>query len=192
MLRRMDVMVTTRPADWAKASSFSCEQARVLRMKTINRGDIPAPHVPPGQGKVTVDPAEQVVFEADELSFVQDWVEGADGQEPPIVDHERDVREQSGQNRRLGVGAVAKKSSHERVRDYLRMAVVLADAELSRCTSVGSRQRITNSSKKGVQSLGQIGTCFDLSTDRWRADAALFNTLACGNTSLCCLAQSEA
>lgn len=93
-------------------------------MKTTNRGNIPAPHIPLGQSKVTVDPAEEVVFDPGELSFVQDWVEGADGQELPTVDDERSVRGQSGQNRRLGVGAVAKKSSRERVRDCLRLAVI--------------------------------------------------------------------
>lgn len=88
-------------------------------MKKRNRGDVPAPHVPRGHGKVAVDPAEDVVFDAGELSFVQDWVE-ADGQEPPPAEEERGVGVgQSRQNRRLGVGAVVKKSRDEKVRVWL-------------------------------------------------------------------------
>lgn len=85
-------------------------------MKKRSRGDVPAPHVPRGQGKINVDPVEDVVFDAGELSFVQDWVEEADGQEPPPVEEERGVGVgQSRQNRRLGVGAVVKKYSGEKV-----------------------------------------------------------------------------
>lgn len=87
-------------------------------MRTQNRGNVPAPYLPPGAGnKVVIDPSEQVVFDAGELDFVQDWVGGADGAQALPVEEEqgRGVGVQSGQNRRLGVGAVVKKSSQLKV-----------------------------------------------------------------------------
>ncbi|CAM9606688.1 unnamed protein product [Scytosiphon promiscuus] len=70
-------------------------------MRTSNRGDVPAPHAPPGQVKGGV--VDDVVFDAGSLSFVQDWVEPA-----------REDPRKSNPNRRLGVGAQPKKPKPER------------------------------------------------------------------------------
>lgn len=89
-------------------------------MRASNRGDIPPPHVPPGGGKPVVDPAEDVVFDAGSLSFVQDWMEGSGGQDASAaveVEPEREDPRQSNPNRRLGVGAQPKKPKQERVGD---------------------------------------------------------------------------
>lgn len=89
-------------------------------MRTSNRGDIPAPHIPPGQAKS--DPVEDVVFDAGSLSFVQDWV--ADGGESKgaaaaaaaaEVEPAREDPRKSNPNRRLGVGAQPKKPKAGRV-----------------------------------------------------------------------------
>lgn len=85
-------------------------------MKAVNRGDVPAPYAPPGSGKTVSDPSEDLVFDAGSLSFVQDWVEGANGQEgAEDLEPERVDARQSNSNRRLGVGAQPKKVKDERV-----------------------------------------------------------------------------
>lgn len=90
-------------------------------MRTKNRGDVPAPHAPPGQAKNAADPADDVVFDAGSLSFVQDWVVdgGADGggggAAAAEIEPEREDPRQSNPNRRLGVGAQPKKPKQERV-----------------------------------------------------------------------------
>lgn len=90
-------------------------------MRATNRGDVPKPHVPPGQAKNAADPAEDVVFDAGSLSFVQDWVVdggdsgGAGAGAAVDVEPAREDPRQSNPNRRLGVGAQLKKSKQERV-----------------------------------------------------------------------------
>lgn len=93
---------------------MSSEQS--AEMRSINRGDVPAPHVAPGAGKNAADPGEDVVFDAGSLSFIQDWVDGADGQEAIEPEPERNDPRQSNPNRRLGVGAQPKKSKEKQVR----------------------------------------------------------------------------
>eukprot|EP00903_Cladosiphon_okamuranus_P018079 g16638.t1 len=90
-------------------------------MRATNRGDVPTPHVPPGQAKNETDPGEDVVFDAGSLSFVKDWVvdggdSGAAGAAAAAVDVEpaREDPRQSNPNRRLGVGAQPKKPKQER------------------------------------------------------------------------------
>lgn len=97
-------------------------------MRTTNRGDVPAPHVAPGQGKSGADPADDVVFDAGSLSFVQDWVvdggdTGADLGVAVEVDPERQDPRRSNPNRRLGVGARPKKSKQERVCSSCRSTI---------------------------------------------------------------------
>lgn len=93
-------------------------------MITKNRGDVPAPHVAPGRAKNATDPAEDVVFDAGSLSFVQDWVvdggasagAGAAVTAAAIdIEPARTDPRQSNPNRRLGVGAQPKKPKQERV-----------------------------------------------------------------------------
>ena len=88
------------------------------RMRTSNRGDVPAPHVACSEEKAAADPAQDVVFDAGSLSFVQDWVGGADGSADATTEGELDRHDprQSNPNRRLGVGARPKKAKQERVR----------------------------------------------------------------------------
>ncbi len=90
-------------------------------MRTTNRGDVPMPHAPPGQAKNTPDLADDVVFDAASLSFVQDWVvdggagSGGGGTAAAEIEPERVDPRHSNPNRRLGVGAQPKKSKQERV-----------------------------------------------------------------------------
>lgn len=90
-------------------------------MRATNRGDVPRPHVAPGQAKNTAVSGEDVVFDAGSLSFVKDWVvDGGDGGAAATataadVEPERVDPRQSNPNRRLGVGAQPKKSKQERV-----------------------------------------------------------------------------
>lgn len=85
-------------------------------MRTTNRGDVPAPHVARNAEKAVTDPAEDVVFDAGSLSFVQDWVEGADGADATTEGElDRQDPRESNPNRRLGVGAQPKKPKQERV-----------------------------------------------------------------------------
>ena len=99
-------------------------------MRGANRGDVPKPHIPPGQGNNAADPAEDVVFDAGSLSFVKDWVvdggDGAGAGAAAAVDVEpaREDPRQSNPNRRLGVGAKPKKSKQERVSVILVLEAV--------------------------------------------------------------------
>ncbi|CAM9674124.1 unnamed protein product, partial [Hapterophycus canaliculatus] len=86
-------------------------------MRRTNRGDVPAPHVAPTQAKS--DPADDVVFDAGSLSFVQDWVAdgGKDGGADAAaaeVEPEREDPRKTNPNRRLGVGAQPRKAKQER------------------------------------------------------------------------------
>lgn len=86
-------------------------------MRASSRGDVPEPHLPPNAGKTAVGPSEDVVFDAGSLSFVSDWVGGADGTEPPVeIEPGAEDKRQSNPNRRLGVGAKPKQARQERVR----------------------------------------------------------------------------
>lgn len=98
-------------------------------MRATNRGDVPKPHVSPGQGKNAADPDEDVVFDAGSLSFVKDWVVdggdsgGAGAAAAVDVEPAREDPRQSNPNRRLGVGAQPKKSKQERVSAMLSAVV---------------------------------------------------------------------
>lgn len=93
-------------------------------MRTTNRGDVPAPHVARSEEKAVADPGEDVVFDAGSLSFVQDWVEGADGGGDATTEGELDRQDprQTNPNRRLGVGAQPKKPKQERVCSLISLA----------------------------------------------------------------------
>lgn len=94
-------------------------------MRSISRGDVPEPHLPPNAGKAAVGPSEDVVFDAGSLSFVSDWVGEADGTEPPPeIERDAEDKRQSNPNRRLGVGAQPKKARQERVRIAAIIAAV--------------------------------------------------------------------
>ena len=99
------------------------------RMRAVNRGDIPAPHVARSEEKAIADPAEDVVFDAGSLSFVQDWVEGGDGGADATTEGELDRQgpRQSNPNRRLGVGAQPKKPKQERVCSLTSLAQAAAE-----------------------------------------------------------------
>lgn len=89
-------------------------------MRSTNRGDVPKPHVAPGQDKNAADPSEDVVFDPGSLSFVKDWVvdggdSGSAGAGAVDIEPAREDPRQSNPNRRLGVGAQPKKSKQERV-----------------------------------------------------------------------------
>ena len=86
-------------------------------MRASNRGDVPAPHAPPGAGKSTIDAVDEIFFDLGSLSYVKDWVEG--GEETAAtapVEPERGNSRLSNPNRRLGVGAKPKKSVTHQVR----------------------------------------------------------------------------
>lgn len=108
-------------------------------MRATSRGDVPEPHLPPNAGKATVGPSEDVVFDAGSLSFVSDWVGGADGTEPPPeIEREPEDKRQSNPNRRLGVGAQPKKAKQARVRLAAIITAVglgiLVTGPFSQCT----------------------------------------------------------
>lgn len=90
-------------------------QNRLETMRPANRGDVPAPHVPPGAGKSQVTGGNEVIFDSGSLSFVKDWVEGADdtAADSGVEPARSDPRPKP--NRRLGVGAKPKHPKREQV-----------------------------------------------------------------------------
>ncbi|CAN0063614.1 unnamed protein product, partial [Ectocarpus sp. 12 AP-2014] len=88
-------------------------------MRTTNRGDVPARHVPPSQAKGVAEDVDDVVFDAGSLSFVQDWVvDGGDTSAAAAaaaeVEPRREDPRKTNPNRRLGVGAQPKKPKQDR------------------------------------------------------------------------------
>lgn len=89
-------------------------------MRTTNRGDVPARHVPPSQANAVAEDVDDVVFDAGSLSFVQDWVvDGGDTSAAAAaaaeVEPRREDPRKTNPNRRLGVGAQPKKPKQDRV-----------------------------------------------------------------------------
>lgn len=109
-------------------------------MRKANRGDVPMTHAPPGQAKNAPDPADDVVFDAGSLSFVQEWVvdgganSGGGGEAAAEIEPEREDPRQSNPNRRLGVGAQPKKPKQERV-SLVCCCAVGAETNRGRSTS---------------------------------------------------------
>lgn len=85
-------------------------------MRPANRGDVPAPHVPTGAGKPEITGGSEVIFDSGSLSFVKDWVEGADDTAGTSgVEPARSDPRPTKSTRRLGVGAKPKHPKRDQV-----------------------------------------------------------------------------